>query len=64
MVFECFQDEIREEETQPWKRPKAQIQRQWACPQVTMHGKILCVKCYMYVVMRQTLNYSLSGMAL
>jgi hypothetical protein len=27
LVFTCFQGEIRAEETQPWKRPKAQIRR-------------------------------------
>jgi hypothetical protein len=27
VVFEFFQGEIREEETQAWKRPKAHIQR-------------------------------------
>jgi hypothetical protein len=27
LVFTCFQGEIRAEETQPWKRPEAQIRR-------------------------------------
>jgi hypothetical protein len=27
LVFTCFQGEIREEENEPWKRPKAHIWR-------------------------------------
>jgi hypothetical protein len=54
LVFNCFEGEIHAEETQPWKRPKAQIWHWCACPPVTTHGKILCFKCYIYVCCHAT----------